>query len=62
MIIFVAGGFSTSSITLTKRLEDCLGTQAYNFKSGSGIGHLNIRIGTIKLYSLNKVLNGPLAQ
>ncbi len=52
MIIFVAGGFSTSSISLTRRLEDTLAMKAHNFKSGSGIGHLNIRIGTKKRLKL----------
>ena len=56
MIIFLAGGFSTSSISLTRRLEKSLGLKAHGFKSGSGIGHLNIRINTIKLIKL-KLLN-----
>ena len=52
MIIFVAGGFSTSSITLTNRLEESLGLKAVSFKAGSGIGHLNIRINSIRLLKL----------
>ena len=53
MIIFVAGDFSTYSITLTNRLEESLGLKAHGFKSGSGIGHLNIRINSIKLKLLS---------
>tara|TARA_Y100001970_G_scaffold262839_1_gene347603 strand:- start:5931 stop:6626 length:696 start_codon:yes stop_codon:yes gene_type:complete len=52
MIVFIAGGFSTASITLTKRLEKSLGLKAHNFKAGSGIGALNIRINSIKLLKL----------
>ena len=46
MITFVAGGFSSSSDSLARRLEKSLKIKAVTFKAGSGIGHLNIKIRT----------------
>ena len=56
MIIFLVGGFKSSSLHLNSKLEKSLGLTATTFKSGSGIGHLNIKIGTKKLIKL-KLLN-----
>ena len=56
MIIFLAGGFSSSSDTLKTRLEEHFNLKSFTFKSGSGIGHLNINIRLKKLIKL-KILN-----
>ena len=56
MIVFLAGGFSSSSDTLKNRLEKNLKLKSFTFKSGSGIGHLNINIILKKLLKL-KILN-----
>ena len=56
MIVFLAGGFSSSSDTLKNRLEKNLKLKSFTFKSGSGIGHLNINIRLKKLLKL-KILN-----
>ena len=52
MIIFVAGGWSTSSQTLVYRLEDFYKTRSYDLKSGGGVGQLSIRVKTLKLLKL----------
>ena len=52
MIVFLASGFSTSSETLKNRLEKNLNLKSFTFKSGSGIGHLNINIRLKKLIKL----------
>ena len=56
MIIFLAGGFSSSSDTLKTRLEEHFKLKSFTFKSGSGIGHLNFNIRLKKLIKL-KILN-----
>ena len=56
MIVFLAGGFSSSSDTLKNRLEKNLKLKSFTFKSGSGIGHLNINIRLKKLLKI-KILN-----
>ena len=65
MITFVAGGFSSSSDSLARRLEKSLKIKAVTFKAGSGIGHLNIKIRTkklIKLMILNKLKKNILVE
>ena len=65
MITFVAGGFSSSSDSLARRLEKSLKIKAVTFKAGSGIGHLNIKIRTkklIKLMILNKLKRNILVE
>ena len=52
MIVFLASGFSTSSETLKNRLEKNLNLKSFTFKSGSGVGHLNINIRLKKLIKL----------